>query len=356
MKNLDTFGGNTDRGKGFFVLDDVGIHYRIDPSDLTSPEVLFSGDSVTAINQGAWGKDSGVLLGYSTNPYVKYIRDPGYTFPNFGKFGYIDDAANPFSADYPYTVSYVNNQFVIICTQLASDPIVIYTSPDGLSWTKITTGPIAQATAAPGRMAYNPDDGRYAFASRGSGHIYYSDDDMANWSTSLPNSNTAYDIEYGNGIWMVSYFSNGYYYSTNNMSSWNSTSAPFNTYNIMFHEPTNRFFVGGGVRQGTNNYDARIAYTTNGSSWTTVHSGTENVYVNSIKGDEDGNMIAIGFTDDGATFIGTTAYLYSTDNGNNWSAGAFPTTVEVGFPNSLFYADGTVNDVTPLEYNPDPGN
>jgi hypothetical protein len=234
------------------------------------------------------------------------------------------------------------------------NPIVIYTSPTGRTWTQVTTGPIAESTGVPGRMVYNPDDGRYAFTSALSGHIYYSDDDMVNWSTSLPNSNRVFDIEYGNGIWMVSYFTNGYYYSNDNMATWNSTSTPFNAYNIVFHENSNRFFIGGGIRQGDNDYDARIAYTTNGSSWVTTHTGTDNVYVNVIKGDKDGNMIAVGLNDDGVEFTGATTYLYSTNNGSTWSASSFPTPVLVYDPNGVFYGDGTVNNITAIEEDPFP--
>lgn len=351
--SLDTFGGSTDRGQGFFVLDDNGTHHRIPPDNLSTSETL--GVQNSNWNQGIWGRDSGVILSYSTTPYVKYFRDPGDNIQSFGKFGYIDFDANPFSADYPFSVSYVNNQFVTLSTQVSGSAVVIYKSDDGLSWTKVTTGPTAQGNGFPGRMVYNEDDDRYAFASRVSNHIFYSDDNMETWASVTPGTGTVYDIDYGNGIWIASYFSNGAYFSTNNMSTWSNANFPFSAYNVMYNENDQRFFIGGGSRQGANNYDARIAYTINGSSWTTAYSGTANVYVNSIKGDNNGNYVAAGFTDDGAAFIGTTAYLYSTNNGTSWSEGAFPTTVEMGYPNSIFYADGTENIITAAGYNPEPG-
>lgn len=337
--SLDTFGGNTNRGKGFFILDTNGNHLKISPDNLASSEA--TGITSIAWKQGAWGKDSGILLGYSGNPYAKYIRDPRDSIQSIGKFAYLDAAANPFSADFPFSVSYVNNQFVAICTQATGSPVVIYTSPDGLDWTKITTGPIAQGTGLPNRMAYNPDDGRYAFASRVSSHIFYSDNDMATWSSVTPGTGTVFDIDYGNGIWIASYFSNGAYFSTNNMSTWSNANFPAFSYNVMYDKITQRFWTGSGLRQGANNYDARIAYSTNGSSWTTAYSGTANVFINSIKGDDEGNYIAAGFSDDGNDFTPTTAYLYSTDGGDSWTEGTLANAVELGYPSSIFYGDGT---------------
>lgn len=354
-KGLSTFGGNTDRGKSFFVLDANGNHWRISPDDLSNPQELNADIAAqTAINQGAWGRDCGVFLGYTASPYVRQFRDPQESFSTWKRFAYIDSDANPLSADYPFSISYVNGQFVSVCTVTSGTPIVIYTSENGTNWTKITTGPTAQGTGAPNKMEYNPDDGRYAFADRSSNHIYYSDDNMATWSTTTPGTGTAFDIAYGNGIWMVSYLSNGMYYSDDNMSSWTSTSAPFNCYNVSFNEYNNYFWIGGGPRQGNNNYDARIARTNDGSTWSTVYSGTANIYVNSIQGDDQGNMLATGFTDDGIDFTGTTAYLYSTDDGDNWTEGAFSTTVETGYSNSIFFADGARNYPTPTIYGPYP--
>lgn len=84
-----------------------------------------------------------------------------------------------------------------------------------------------------------------------------------------------------------------------------------------------RFVIGGGSFTGSN-YNAKIAYSTNGSSWTPATVPTVNFYVHSLATDGEGKWIGLGYNYDGANFVTTEQYIYSADNGSNWTAGTLP--------------------------------
>lgn len=315
-----TFGGPYNRGNAFWVYDSVNGNwtiFRID--DLANPYTSTLG--YTGRHNLAFGKDKVVSQVYSGRPWTNQSRhfyDIPYNMPDpFMDQTQVESLTN----NYPYTISFGGDRWMSLPFRNSSVAGDVRTSVNGDVYTTYSgVLPADSGTLAP--AVYNPDDGRWATCRPGTTSVYYSDDNGATWSSTTAPVNVQAPA-YGNGTWVFSAGSNGAVYSTNNLTNMSQVTGLNTNYNIHFNEWDQTFWLGAGFFTGSI-FNARIFSSTNGISWTTRYSGTAPFLVQDIIGDDSGNYVAMGIAYSGG-YVDTDAYLYSTDNGANWTQGTLPT-------------------------------
>lgn len=321
-----TFGGDTNRGSAFWAYDSARANWTIfRTDDLANPYT--SGLISSSLNTLAFGKDKIVHQVYTTRPYIRQSRS-FYDLPagTFLPYAYMDQSqAESITNNYPYTISFGNDMWMSLPLRASSlGPVAgdVRTSINGDVFTTYP-GVLPAATGGLAPAVYNPDDGRWATCTPNSTSVYYSDNDGATWTTTT--APVAIEtVAYGNGTWAFSAGPNGAVYSSNNLTTMTQVTGLNTNYNIHYNEWDQTFLIGAGFYTGTI-YNARIYSSTNGIVWTERYSGTAPFIPMEVKGDDSGNYIAMGkayITGEG--FIDTDAYLYSTDNGANWTQGTLP--------------------------------
>lgn len=316
-----TFGGSYNRGSAFWVYDSANGNWTIfRTNDLANPYTSTIG--YTGRHTLAFGKDKVVSQVYSFRPWTNQSRhfyDIPYNMPDpFMDQTQVENLTNNF----PYTISFGSDRWMSLPFRTGATPTAgdVRTSTDGSIYTTYS-GVLPSNTGTLAPAVYNPDDGRWATCKPGTTSVYYSDDDGATWSTTTaPVAVQA--PAYGNGTWVFSAGPNGAVYSTNNLTNMSQVTGINTNYNIHFNEWDQTFWIGAGFFTGSI-FNARILSSTNGISWTTRYSGTAPFLVQDIIGDDSGNYVAMGIAYSGG-YVDTDVYLYSTDNGANWTQGTLP--------------------------------
>ena len=314
-----TFGGTYNRGNAFWVYDSTNYNWTIfQTDDLANPYTSSAG--LGGRNSLAFGKDKVIHQVYSGRPYVnqgRHFDDLPYNMP----FTYMDQSqAESLTNNYPYTISFGNDMWMSLPYRNSSVTGDVRTSINGDVFTTYP-GVLPSATGYLAPAVYNPDDGRWATCTTNSTSIYYSDDNGATWSTATaPVAVRA--VAYGNGTWVFSAGQNGAVYSSNNLTTMTQVTGLNTNYNIHYNEWDQLFWLGAGFYTG-GIFNARIYSSIDGISWTTRYSGTAPFLVQDIIGDDSGNYIAMGIAYSGG-YVDTDVYLYSTDNGANWTQGTLP--------------------------------
>jgi len=315
-----TFGGPYNRGNAFWVYDSTNTNWTIfQIDDLANPYT--SSLSYSGRHNLAFGKDKILSQVYSARPWTNQSRhfdDIPYNMPDpFMDQSQVESLTN----NYPYTISFGGDRWMSLPFRNSSVAGDVRTSVNGNVFTTYSgVLPANDGTLAP--AVYNPDDGRWATCKPGTTSVYYSDNDGATWSTvTAPVAVQA--PAYGNGTWVFSAGTNGVVYSTNNLTNMSQVTGINTNYNIHYNEWDQTFWLGAGFYTGSI-FNARIFSSTNGISWTTRYSGTAPFFVQDMIGDDSGNYIAMGIAYSGG-YVDTDVYLYSTDNGANWTQGTLPT-------------------------------
>ena len=316
---LYTFGGDTNRGNAFWVYDSANSNWTIfRTDDLANPYTSSLGLAGTPTL--AFGKDKIVHQIYSTRPFIYQTKDFNNR-PNNLVFSYMDQSqVESLTNNYPYTISFGNDMWMSLPNRSSAVTGDVRTSINGDVFTTYP-GVLPSASGFLAAAAYNPDDGRWATCTVNSTSIYYSDNNGASWSTATAPV-AVRTVAYGNGTWVFSAGSNGAVYSSNNLTTMTQVTELLTNYNIHYNEWDQRFWIGAGFYTGSE-FNARIYSSTDGIVWTTRYSGTAPFLVQSMIGDDSGNYIAMGIAYSGA-YINTNVYLYSTDNGANWTQGTLP--------------------------------
>lgn len=318
-----TFGGNYDRGGGFYIIDNSNAEIVILADGALGTPIYGTGSntfrSITS------GSDKHVALTYSTVPGSFGFRDfngKGEDLRQSG-FGRPTGNTDPITAPYPYSIGYGNDIYMIVSTISSSITTDVYTSQDGFGWTHNDgVVPIAAANYFPSKPVYNPDDGRWAFVGANGTQIFYSDNGGTTWTIITQAGATFFDIAYGNGTWVIAGGQGTVWYSDDNLSTLNSVN--INTgnfdicYGINYNPFSQRFWAGGGDFDGSV-YRARINYSLDGLNWTNVYNGNNQMYCTQVIADDNGNVVAIGRDYSGGQFNTTANYMYSTDNGSTWN-------------------------------------
>ena len=326
-----TFGGNTNRGSAFWVYDRINSNWTIfRTDDLANPYTSSLG--ISAVNTLAFGKDKIVHQYFTTRPFAYQMKEFNDR-PNNLVASYMDiSQTESLTNNYPYTISFGNDMWMSLPFRLA-DPAVAGDVRTSINGDVFTTYPgvLPSATGFLAPAVYNPDDGRWATCTLNSTSIYYSDNNGATWSTATaPVAVRA--VAYGNGTWVFSAGSNGAVYSSNNLTTMTQVTGLNANYNIHYNEWDQTFWIGAGFYTGSE-FNARIYSSTDGIVWTTRYSGTAPFLVQGMIGDDSGNYVAMGIAYSGA-YVATNVYLYSTDNGANWTQGTLPVARQLDYSQS----------------------
>jgi uncharacterized repeat protein (TIGR02543 family) len=284
----------------------------------------------TAVSNTTFGTSSIGVIAYGNNTWVAggnggkmaYSINNGVTWT-----AVTNSTFNSISAI--YGIAYGNNRFVAG----NSDGKMAY-SADGITWTAIANSTFE------GEIAVAYGNNRF-IAGGDSGKMAYSADGITWTAVADSTFGTSYiwDIVYGNNRWVAIGASGKMAYSTDNGVTW--TAVANTTFGTSYIEAiaygNNRFVaVGSG---------GRIAYSADGASWTAVTNSTFGTGVyDSIYGIAYGNgtFVAVGadYDNDNDFYIGRIAY--STD-GVTWTAvmnTTFGTTeiISVAYGNGRFIA------------------
>ena len=291
------------------------INNKANTSDITSGFVL---NVVSTLNTSSW---KGVVYG-----------DGKYVAVNYENFAYSTDGINwtygtlPISAN---GIAYGNGMF---CAYGYSDTNVCY-STDGINWNTASTN-------------YNSNKFSIYFLNNkffiSAGYAILSSSNCTSWSKfELGESCTLYGGAYGNGVYIMSGY--GDTFISTNGTSWSKTTALSTTENY-----GSIFFVDGrfvAIAHGTTNYGSsnKIAYSTNGTSWT---YGTLPISAKWVEGSYcNGTFMIAGYQ----------GLAYSND-GVNWEVGSLPegwNTIEtMGSGNEFLFFQGSGNEVAIARQNP----
>ena len=319
-----TFGGNTNRGSAFWVYDSARFNWTIfRTDDLANPYT--SERTMQGLNTLAFGKDKIVHQVYSSRPYIYQSRSFNDLLADSSlPYAYMNQSqTESITNNYPYTISFGNDMWMSLPIRPSGlGPVAgdVRTSINGDVFTTYS-GVLPAATGDLAPAVYNPDDGRWATCSTFTTSIYYSDNDGATWTTtSAPVAVTT--VAYGNGTWVFSAGYNGAVYSTNNLTTMTQVTGLVGNFGSHYNEWDQTFWLPAGFYTGSE-FNARIYSSTDGIVWTTRYEGTAPFIPLEVKGDDSGNYIAMGKAYSGG-YIDTDAYLYSTDNGANWTQGTLP--------------------------------
>ena len=133
--------------------------------------------------------------------------------------------------------------------------------------------------------------------------FYRSADAGASWtSVSSVTSNFVPDYAFGNGKWITvegDYNVNRVWQSLDDANSWQSVSISSGmsyVNGITWNEYDSQFVIVGGNWVGDGTIAARVQTSPDGTTWTARETGSTQVALNNIKGDNAGNYIATGWT------------------------------------------------------------
>ena len=175
----------------------------------------------------------------------------------------------------------------------------IVTSRNGTDWSPATS---AGGITTGYRLAYNGVD---KWVACGDGSVLATSPDGTNWtavpSAKLGGISLALDVAYGNGLWVAVGSGGRIVYSNTNGTDWTAVSgiSGFSTFRSIAYG--GGLWVAVGSNYSNNQVRALIAYSSTGSSWTTVPTGS---------------MGGLYFSGDQST------YIFSVTYGNGlWVAG-----------------------------------
>lgn len=291
--------------------------------------------------------------GFSTDKLLWRIYDPAYLPNTVTDFHYINFPIVSSFQSIPWNITYDNNTWMIVpyhsSSGVAGTGNVYVSTDNGNSFSTFEDVlPSFNANDYWTPAIYNADDGRWATSNVNANTFRYSDNNGETWTSFNPGVATrSVKMAYGNGTWVVPDIGGTVRYSTNNMSSWSSTtvSGIGNAYYVIWNEADSQFVLVGGQFNGTD-YDARIYTSTDGATWTARENGSKKILLLTVAGDDQGNYIAIGNGYSGG-FFDTDTILYSTNSGVTWSELTVPITydVEVGTRKIAYHA-GTLKNIT----------
>lgn len=291
------------------------IDTKANTSDITSGFVL---NVVSTLNTSSW---KGVVYGGG-----KYVA------VNYENFAYSTDGINWTCGTLPISTSGIAYGNGMYCAYGYSDTNVCY-STDGINWNTASTN-------------YNSNKFSIYFLNDkffiSAGYAILSSSNCTSWSKfELGESCTLYGGAYGNGVYIMSGY--GDTFISTNGTSWSKTTALSTTENY-----GSIFFVDGkfiAIAHGTTNYGAsnKIAYSTNGTSWT---YGTLPISAKWVEGSYcNGTFMIAGYK----------SLAYSND-GVNWKIGSLPegwNTIEtMGSGNEFLFFQGSGNEVAIARQNP----
>lgn len=206
---------------------------------------------------------------------------------------------------------------------------------------------------------YNPDTDSWLIWN--TTNILRTQDHGATWSSynSPAPANTITSIVHGNPAGVngtskfilteSSYNCNRVWHSTNDGQNWTSHGTGSNMAfisNTHWNRTDNKWVMAGG-HWASPSINSRIQTSLDGVTWTMVYQGTQpQGSLFHIHGDNQGNYIAVGSPYTNATgYTDTNVFLYSTNNGVNWSQGTLPLTVRIfsGNPGLLAHGDPSDN-------------
>ena len=291
------------------------IDTKANTSDITSGFVL---NVVTTLDTSSW---KGVVYG-----------DGKYVAVNYENFAYSTDGINWTYGTLPISASGIAYGNGMYCAYGYSDTNVCY-STDGINWNTASTN-------------YNSNKFSIYFLNDkffiSAGYAILSSSNCTSWSKfELGESCTLYGGAYGNGVYIMSGY--GDTFISTNGTSWTKTTALSTTENY-----GSIFFVDGkfiAIAHGTTSYGAsnKIAYSTNGTSWT---YGTLPISAKWVEGSYcNGTFMIAGYR----------SLAYSND-GVNWEVGSLPegwNTIEtMGSGNEFLFFQGSGNEVAIAKKNP----
>ena len=169
------------------------------------------------------------------------------------------------------------------------------------------------------RLAYNGVD---KWVACGDGSVLATSSNGTNWtavpSAKLGGISLALDVAYGNGLW-VAVGSGRIVYSNTNGTDWAAASgiSGFSTFRSIAYG--NELWVAVGSNYSSNQQRAIIAYSSTGSSWTTVPTGSMGGLYAS--GDQGSNMFSVTYGN-GLWVAGGTygSRIATSTTGTNWNA------------------------------------
>lgn len=292
----------------------------------------------TVYGKGHWQQSA-----FSTSKFNFHIWNGRQDDTGFPKFSYVDpnsSISNPnHSTSFPLNLAYSNGRFMAVSYINSSTPTVgdVFTSTDGWNWT-VYRSILPVHTYNWSGPVHNPTTNTWMIAGNSNRAIIASTSNGAGWSQRFSLSGTSLSgLAYGNGTWLVplyDYNTNTVYTSTNDGFSWTtrSTGSIFNNCYLRaahWNEHDQQFVIAGGYYNGTD-FDARIATSPNGTTWTARETGSKKCIISNICGDDRGNYVAVGQGYPSGTFGATDVYLYSTDSGVTWTTGTLPANFNYG--------------------------
>ena len=314
-------------------------------SDVSSPVIssFIQGTSPTV----AFGKGRFVQPTYYGNQYRYHIWDASNTADTLGPKATadLDPSVN---ANQPSFINYANGMFMSTPYNNAARVGDVLTSTNGWNWTTYA-GVLPSVQYAWRAPQYNTVTGTWLTRpNNGTGASYYrSADAGASWTSvsSVPTANCP-DYAFGNGKWITvegDYNVNRVWQSLDDANSWQSVSISSGmsyVNGITWNEYDSQFVIVGGNWVGDGTIAARVQTSPDGTTWTARETGSTQVVLNNIKGDNAGNYIATGWTYSGG-YGPTTVYMYSTDNAATWTAGTLPASCYLPYqqPGKLAWGD-----------------
>lgn len=291
------------------------IDTKANTSDITSGFVL---NVVSTLNTSSW---KGVVYGNG-----KYVA------VNYENFAYSTDGINWTYGTLPISASGIAYGNGMYCAYGYSDINICY-STDGVNWSTASTN-------------YNSNKFSIYFLNDkffiSAGYAILSSSNCTSWSKfELGESCTLYGGAYGNGVYIMSGY--GDTFISTNGTNWSKTTALSTTENY-----GSIFFVDGkfiAIAHGTTSYGSsnKIAYSTNGTSWT---YSTLPISAKWVEGSYcNGTFMIAGYQ----------SFVYSND-GINWEVGSLPegwNTIEtMGSGNEFLFFEGSGNEVAIARQNP----
>lgn len=354
-------GGFTQGEAGFMIGGGggAGIFFFIPSSDPSTVYLYSASTGYTAYGT-AFGKGKWIVGVFTNSRFYWDVRNGKqnnlttdlYKFP---RFKYIDNATRTSAANYTILIAtnytYANGMFMVTpyvntATSTAGD---IFTSTTGdADWTT-HYGVLPAGIFNWSQPLYNSNTNTWVVVSTQTPYTTASStNNGASWTTQTNCSVDAAGFAISSSGRIIAprytYNTNQVAYSDNNGASWStaSTGSIFNGCYIRaahWNEADQQFVIAGGFYNGTD-FDARIATSPDGVTWTARETGTKKCIISNIYGDNNGNYVAVG-AGYSAAFIATNVYLYSTNGGITWTTGTLPASINfgVGFPARISWGD-----------------